>query len=260
MTGISPATSQKFHPKYHPRPIFAALFRSLTQAFLDIAFYLLHYMIDTVLFDMDGLLLDTEPLWGESMLRVARKHGIPITRERFKETTGLRIYEVTDYWSVKFPWEGSSPVEVADEILDDIITTSKEKGSVLKGVKKALALLKAHHYKIGLASSSPYRMIDELVSHFDIKHYFEAIHSADRAELGKPHPAVFLDCAAELGASPLQCAVLEDSVNGMIAGKAARMKVIVVPDALHFDDPRFALADAKLGSMEDFDLGMLNRL
>jgi sugar-phosphatase len=63
-----------------------------------------------------------------------------------------------------------------------------------------------------------------------------------------------------MGSTPLQCAVLEDSVNGMIAGKAARMKVIVVPDAVHFDDPRFALADAKLSSLEDFDLDVLKRL
>lgn len=217
-------------------------------------------MITTVLFDMDGLLLDTEPLWGESMLRVAQKHNIPITAQKFKETTGLRIYEVTDYWAIKFPWQGSTPVEVADEILDDIIATSKEKGSVLRGVKKALQLLKERNYKIGLASSSPLRMINELVTHFDIKHYFEVITSADAAELGKPHPAVFLDCAAALGSPPLQCAVLEDSVNGMIAGKAARMKVIVVPDAIHFDDPRFSLADAKLSSMEDFDLHVLDRL
>lgn len=217
-------------------------------------------MITTVLFDMDGLLLDTEPLWGESMLRVAQKHNIPITAQKFKETTGLRIYEVTDYWAIKFPWQGSTPVEVADEILDDIIATSKEKGSVLRGVKKALQLLKERNYKIGLASSSPLRMINELVTHFDIEHYFEVITSADAAELGKPHPAVFLDCATALGSSPLQCAVLEDSVNGMIAGKAARMKVIVVPDAIHFDDPRFSLADAKLSSMEDFDLDVLDRL
>jgi len=217
-------------------------------------------MIDTVLFDMDGLLLDTEPLWGESMLRVAKKHSIPIGPDKFKETTGLRIYEVTEYWAIKYPWAGSTATEVADEVLDDIIATSKEKGSVLRGVKKALELLKAHGYKIGLASSSPQRMIEELVHHFKINRYFDAITSADAAEMGKPHPAVFLDCATALESTPLQCAVLEDSVNGMIAGKAARMKVIVVPDALHFDDPRFALADAKLSSMEDFDLGVLKRL
>ncbi len=206
-------------------------------------------MITTVLFDMDGLLLDTEPLWGESMLRVAQKHNIPITAKRFKETTGLRIYEVTDHWSIHYPWEGKTSKEVADEILDD--------GSVLKGVEHTLQLLKKHKYKIGLASSSPKHMIDALVDHFDLTKYFDVITSADVVELGKPHPAVFIHCAASLGSKANECVVLEDSVNGMIAGKAARMKVIVIPDDLHFDDPRFSLADAKLRSMEDFDLDMI---
>lgn len=217
-------------------------------------------MINTVLFDMDGLLLDTEPLWGECMLRIAQKHNIPITGDRFKETTGLRIYEVTEFWSVKYSWQGKTHGEVAEEILDDIIAVSKTKGSVLKGVEKSLKLLKEAGFKIGLASSSPYRMIDALVQHFEIDHYFDCITSADEVELGKPHPAVFLHCAASLNSKPLECVVLEDSVNGMIAGKAARMKVIVVPDALHFDDPRFALADLKLPSMVDFDVSLLQEL
>jgi HAD superfamily hydrolase (TIGR01509 family) len=216
-------------------------------------------MINTVLFDMDGLLLDTEPLWGESMLRVAKKHKIPITRERFKETTGLRIYEVTDHWAAHYPWNGKSSKEVAEEILDDIIAASKQSGMVLKGVENALKLLRKHHYKIGLASSSPQHMIDALINHFGLTKYFDCITSADAVELGKPHPAVFLHCAALLGSKPNECLVLEDSVNGMIAGKAARMKVIVVPDELHFDDPRFELADGKLKSMEDFDLDIISR-
>lgn len=214
-------------------------------------------MITTVLFDMDGLLLDTEPLWGDSMLRVAQKHNIPITAKRFKETTGLRIYEVTDHWSIHYPWEGKTSKEVADEILDDIIASSKINGSVLKGVEHTLQLLKKHKYKIGLASSSPKHMIDALVDHFDLTKYFDVITSADIVELGKPHPAVFIHCAGSLGSKANECVVLEDSVNGMIAGKAARMKVIVIPDDLHFDDPRFSLADAKLRSMEDFDLDMI---
>jgi mannitol-1-/sugar-/sorbitol-6-/2-deoxyglucose-6-phosphatase len=214
-------------------------------------------MINTVLFDMDGLLLDTEPLWGESMLRIAQKHKIPITRERFKETTGLRIYEPTDHWAIHYPWEGKSSKQVAEEILDDIIASSKSNGRILDGVEHTLKLLKKHHYKIGLASSSTKRMIDDLVTHFDLAKYFDCITSADAVELGKPHPAVFLHCAATLGSKPTECLVLEDSVNGMIAGKAARMKVIVIPDELHFDDPRFSLADAKLKSLEDFDLGMI---
>lgn len=217
-------------------------------------------MINTVLYDMDGLLLDTEPLWGESMLDVAGKHKIPITRERFKETRGLRIYEVTDYWSIKYPWSGSTSLEVAEEILDDIISRSKEKGRVLPGVEKSLQLLKQNGFKIGLASSSPLRMIDDLVTHFGIKHYFDIITSADAVDMGKPHPAVFLHCANSLSSNPLECVVLEDSVNGMVAGIAARMKVIVVPDSIHFDDPRFSLADAKLKSLEDLDIDLIKSI
>lgn len=217
-------------------------------------------MINTVLYDMDGLLLDTEPLWGKSMLQVAEKHNIPITRERFKETTGLRIYEVTEYWSIKYPWEGKGHQEVAEEILDDIIASSKANAGILKGVPESLELLKSNNYKIGLASSSPQRMIDALVDHFGLSGYFDNISSADVVAMGKPHPGVFLHCAEALGSKPIECVVLEDSVNGMIAGKAARMKVIAVPDALHFDDPRFSLADAKLQSLKDFDLELLSRI
>lgn len=217
-------------------------------------------MINTVLFDMDGLLLDTEPIWGESMLRIAKKHNIPITTARFKETTGLRIYEVTDHWALHYPWQGSTARQVADEILDDIIANARLHGNILNGVEQTLQLLKENNFKIGLASSSPAHMIDALVDHFQIKHYFREITSADAVDLGKPHPAVFIHCAQLLGAKPNECVVLEDSVNGVIAGKAARMKVIAVPDELHFDDPRFSIADAKLSTLEHFDLDILKKI
>lgn len=213
--------------------------------------------IDTVIFDMDGLLLDTEPLWSECMLRVANRNNIIITPAQFKETTGLRIYEVTDHWAIHYPWNGKSAKLVADEILDEIIAASKQHATVLPGVESTLQLLRANNYKIGLASSSPKRMIDELIEHFELLHYFDVVTSADVVELGKPHPAVFLHCANTLGSHPGKCLVLEDSVNGMIAGKAARMKVIVVPDDHHFDDTRFSLADGKLTSMKDFEIDLL---
>lgn len=209
---------------------------------------------------MDGLLLDTEPLWGISMNRVADKHGIGVSKARFKETTGLRIYEVTEYWSRQFPWQGSSPREVADEILDDIIELAKQQGRAMPGVLPLLELLRNKDIKIGLATSSPSRMLQALLSHFGLTEYFDCLCSADEVLMGKPHPAVFLHCAEMLGSVAHECLVLEDSVNGAIAGKAARMKVLAVPDALHWDDPRFSIADYKLHSLEEIDAAMLEKI
>lgn len=204
---------------------------------------------------MDGLLLDTEPLWGQAMTRVAAQHGIEMTPQRFKATTGLRIYEVCDHWALHYPWSGPATARaVADEILEDVISLSLKEGRVLPGALALLKALREGGYKIGLASSSPLHMIEALLHHFQIHSAFDCITSADAVDFGKPHPAVFLHCASLLNSKPYECLVLEDSVNGVIAGKAALMKVIAIPDALHFDDPRFAIADEKWNSLEQIDI------
>lgn len=208
-------------------------------------------MIDTAIFDMDGLLLDTEPLWGKSMLRIAQKHQIPVTLQQFRETTGLKIYEVVHYWSIKYPWADSNVDLVVNEIVEDIIRLSKLEARVMPGVINLLQNLKGKGYKLGVATSSPQKMLEELIDYFKLGQYFQHLASADTVGFGKPHPAVFLECAKQLKSNPLQCVVFEDSINGVIAGKAARMKVIAVPDAAHYDDSRFAIADKKLRSLED---------
>ena len=210
-------------------------------------------MINTLLFDMDGLLLDTELYWGDSMLKIAAQEGIPITRERFKETTGLRIFEVTEYWQRNYPWQGANSEAVANAILDDIIQVSIAKGKIMPGVIQLLDTLQSKGYKIALASSSPMRMIAPLVDHFKLASYFNQICSADAVEYGKPHPAVFLHAANLLHAQQHECLVLEDSINGVIAAKAARMKVIAVPDAHQINNPAFSIADAILPSLEQLN-------
>ena len=208
----------------------------------------------TAIFDMDGLLLDTEPLWGKSMLKVAEHYQIPISPAHFKYTTGLRITEVTEYWLKEFPWPGNqTSVDVADEILDDIIELSKKEARVMDGVIETLDFLKSQKIKIGLATSSPMRMINELIPYFHLTDYFDVLVSADQAIAGKPHPDVYLQCAKALQTESWNCVAFEDSINGMIAAKSARMKVVVVPEAPKYNDVRFGLADVKLHSMKEFN-------
>jgi mannitol-1-/sugar-/sorbitol-6-/2-deoxyglucose-6-phosphatase len=103
-------------------------------------------------------------------------------------------------------------------------------------------------------------MLQALISYFGLNEYFETLTSADTAIFGKPHPEVYLQCAHALNVAPWNCVALEDSVNGMISAKAARMKVIVVPEEARYHDPKFGLADVKLHSLEDFNEGIWNSL
>jgi HAD superfamily hydrolase (TIGR01509 family) len=213
------------------------------------------------IFDMDGLLLDTEPLWGESMLHIANHYQIPVTLEQFRLTTGLRIHEVTAFWAERFPWSGRATAhQIAEDIIDDIIARAKAKGSIMPGALMVLEWMAQEGIARGLATSSPVRMLSALLAHFGLNPYLQAAISADDAGLGKPHPQVFLQCAAALDQLPHHCIALEDSVNGMVAAKAARMKVVVVPEHARYDDQRFGLADLKLTTLEHLDKTTWDRL
>jgi sugar-phosphatase len=127
----------------------------------------------------------------------------------------------------------------------------------LPGVIQTLELCKSNGYKIALASSSAMSLINVVVDKLNIRHYFDLLVSAEFEPYGKPHPSVFITTANQLNVLPTECLVFEDSVNGMIAAKAARMKCIVVPEAEKQQEPYWQLANQKLKTLEDFSLAMV---
>lgn len=203
------------------------------------------------IFDMDGLLIDSEPLWDRAELEVISSLGVDITRRgELPDTLGLRIDMVVDLWYAQQPWSGPSRQEVTARIIERAIALVEAERPLLPGVREALALCKANGLRVGLASASPLHMLEKLLAMFDLRDSFDALASAESLPYSKPHPQVYLDCAAKLGVDPLACVALEDSVNGMIASKAARMRSIVVPDEEHRADPRYVLANVKLDSLQ----------
>ncbi|BBV66321.1 TPA: hexitol phosphatase HxpB [Kluyvera ascorbata] len=207
--------------------------------------------IRAAIFDMDGLLIDSEPLWDRGEHEVLSELGVDFTRRHeLPDTRGLRIDLVVDLWFGQQPWTGPDRATVVERIISRVISLVEETRPLLPGVREAVALCKAQGLKVGLASASPLYMLEKVLTMFDLRDQFDALASADKLDYSKPHPQVYLNCAAQLGASPLNCVALEDSVNGMIASKAARMRSIVVPAAESQLDPRFSLADIKLSSLE----------
>jgi mannitol-1-/sugar-/sorbitol-6-/2-deoxyglucose-6-phosphatase len=217
-------------------------------------------MINTVIFDMDGLLIDSEPLWGKAMREVFATVGVELSMEQASHTTGLRTAEVVDYWHNFFKWEGKSSEQVTNEIIDSVTSKILAEGEVMEGIAYILDYFEKKKFKIGLASSSPLRLIDAAITHFGIKDRFQVVSSAEFETHGKPHPAVYLACAKELGSSPLECVAFEDSVTGMTAAKSARMKVVVVPEPHNRTNKRYMLADVQLSSLKEFNDEILEKL
>lgn len=209
------------------------------------------HQILAAIFDMDGLIMDSEPLWDRAELEVMASLGVDITRRHeLPDTLGLRIDVVVGLWYAQQPWNGPSREEVTARIISRAISLVEETRPLLPGAREAVALCKANGLKVGLASASPLHMLEKVLTMFDLRDSFDALASAEKLMWSKPHPQVYLDCAAKLGVDPQTCVALEDSVNGMVASKAARMRSIVVPAEENRHDPRYALADVKLESLE----------
>lgn len=199
--------------------------------------------IDAVIFDMDGVLIDSEPLWKIAEISAFNSVGLNLAASDLEKTVGLRIDEVVNYWYDQKPWNNKSKTEVIDSIINEMVRLIQEKGTPLKGVSEALAFFKDKNIKIGLATSSYQVLLDAVLKKLAIKHYFDYTLSAENLPYGKPHPEVYLSVAKNLAINPENCLVIEDSLNGVISGKAAKMTVIAVPEKTHEPDKRLILAD-----------------
>lgn len=217
-------------------------------------------MHNTVIFDMDGLLIDSEPLWEEAGKELLQRFNVQLTPQQYHSSTGLGTSTWIEHWFNHFNIDQAHAVDAATSIVASAIQKIEARALPMPGVGYILGFFKQRGFKIGLASSSPMRLIDSVVRKLGIDAYIEAKASAEHLPYSKPHPQVFLDCAASLGSAPQQCICFEDSFNGMIAAKAARMKCVVVPAYAQQQDSRWAAADLKLSSLQNFNDLLLHSL
>jgi beta-phosphoglucomutase-like phosphatase (HAD superfamily) len=217
-------------------------------------------MIEAVIFDMDGVLIDSEPFWQESEIDVFGRAGLRLTHEMCAQTMGLRVDEVVDYWHRRHGWEGFAAGELEEAIIAGVERRILERGEEKEGARHALELFRGRGVQVALASSSAYRLIHAVTERFRLADRFDCVYSAEEEEYGKPHPGVYLTTARRLGVKPSACLAVEDSFNGVLAAKAARMKCVAVPEEGARRDPRFCIADVVLGSLTEIDEEVWHRL
>jgi sugar-phosphatase len=209
--------------------------------------------LNTVIFDMDGLLIDSEPLWKEAAQEIFPKYNVHLTKEQYASTTGLRMREFVHWWFAQFGVGVDKIPDAEKEIQDTVLYKVKNKGKIMPGVEYIFNFFFSLKFKIGIASSSSENLIQMVIDMCRLRPYLNAIASAEHLPYGKPHPQVYLNCAEALGSAPTSCICFEDSFNGMIAAKAARMKCVVVPEYREHKLEKWGAADLKLSSLKNFN-------
>jgi sugar-phosphatase len=217
--------------------------------------------IQASIFDMDGLLIDSEILWHQAEIEILGGLGVPLDANGCRTTKGMFVDEVTAHWYRLYPWSGPSPETVAVTVVDRVIELVCEDAQLKPGAVHAIDLCAERGWLLAVASSSQYRLIDAALDHFGLRDRFSVVHSAEEESYGKPHPAVFLTAASRLGAvSPKRCLVWEDAPAGVIAAKAASMTCIAVPEQAEGGHPAFGIADLVVDSLLDVDGPVLDEL
>ena len=224
-------------------------------------------MIKAVIFDMDGLLIETSPFWIKAELQVLNDLGVPLTTDMTRQTpSGLREDEIVKYWFDRYPWQDVSIDEATARIERFVADCVTESGAAMSGVKEAVRLCQAENFPLAIASSSSMATINAVMAKLDIANDISVACSAYDESRGKPDPAVYLTALRQLNLKlnnnfqAAECLVFEDSLNGVKAAKAAGMKCIAVPKESLQNDPQFAIADAKLRSLDDFTVGSISSL
>lgn len=211
-------------------------------------------LFDAAIFDLDGLLIDSEPFWRIAEMEVFGSIGVVLSEEECGLTTGLRTDTVVAHWFERRPWDAQSHplAEVTGRINRRVVSLIGERGEAKEGVAHALAFVRDRGLRVALASASNMPVIEAALSRLGIAEEFEVVHSVDFEQNSKPAPDVYLGAARRLGIDPRRCLALEDSIPGTEAAKAAGMVCIRFPEFPEHRGPT-SNADLELRSLEELD-------
>jgi sugar-phosphatase len=216
--------------------------------------------IEAVILDMDGILIDSERHWQLTEQALFANLGINLTDELLVQTRGLRTEEMVAHWSARFTLDAAEPQKLAEQYDQRMVETMKQEVPLMEGARELIVMFREMGMPVALATCSTHAHIDAVMEKHQLGNLFDLLVSAARDMPGKPHPEVFLRTASILKVDPTRCLVFEDSFYGMIAAKAARMKVVAMPDESEYDQARFGAADLKIRSLNEFTMDTLNKL
>lgn len=218
-------------------------------------------MIKAVLFDMDGLMFDTESLSTKGFIEAGKKQNYKMTEEETFLVLGFKREAIYEFYEKYFleknnGVDGKKIVDDQYEYLENILYTKGP--DKMFYLEELLIYLKNNNYKIAVASSSDLHHINNNLEKTNVLKYIDVIASGEEVKNGKPAPDVFLLAAERLGVKPENCLVLEDSKFGVKAGFLAGMKIIMVPDSIQPDEETKKMTTSIAKSLKDVEIFLKN--
>lgn len=211
--------------------------------------------MNTIIFDMDGVIIDSEALWKRAEKKVFSSVGVKLSDDLCKITETMTTAEVTKFWFDRQPWKDKSLYEIENSVIECVAHLIKEEGKPIAGIENFIKKLKAQGYKIGLATNSPAVLIPAVLKKLNLEKYFDATSSAEHEAAGKPNPSVYLTVAKKLNSKPEHCVAVEDSFTGLMAAKNAGMTTIIISKNL---SEHHTIADYPINGYDQFDISLLN--
>lgn len=206
-----------------------------------------------MVFDLDGLLIDSEPFWRRAEIEVFAAVGLPLTETDVRQTMGLRIDDAVRHWWDRQPWEGMARVEVERAVTSRVAEMIEAEGEPMPGARDVIDLCRRLSIPMAVCSGSYAVVIEAALDRLGITEAMSTWHSAEWEPLGKPHPGAYLTTADKLGVDPTECLAFEDSFHGAISAKSARMRVVAVPEPAALASPRWGFCDLVIDSLTAFD-------
>lgn len=215
-------------------------------------------MITAAILDMDGVVVDSEPLHYLSEKEMLSKRGVDLQPSDVKEIIGRTEMEGIEYFRSRFGLKDGAK-QLYEEKQKIYKRMLRKAVKPTRGLFEVLNALEGKGITLAIASSAPRENIDIVLKALGIENRFRAVVSGDDVERGKPSPDIFLLAAQRIGTEPENCLVIEDAQNGVEAAKRAGMTCIAVPNQFTRDQD-FSAADAVAESLEDIDLGFIRRI
>ncbi|MDI9358866.1 MAG: hexitol phosphatase HxpB [Phycisphaerales bacterium] len=218
--------------------------------------------LTTAIFDVDGLMINSEPLWLKVTIDKLEENGLTFTHQELMHLSGIRndqfVKHAFDTYNIKKDAQFYKKLSV---LITEEVACLLDTSMIMPGVQSLIKNFYKKQFKIGIASAAPVSYIERVMHLLDIAQYISIVESAEYLEHSKPHPQVYLNCAKKMGVLPKNCIAFEDSHAGLLSAKAAGMIAVVVPAPWQYhDSEKWLTADLKLSALTQFDDKLLSQL